>query len=165
MGEPNGMVEPTPEFELQPFLRSTPGCALLLVACAVIVFLFSVIQRSDGAYEIATFDCGKDRSIVLLMDQNCDVSQEIYYEVRIARKRIGPNWPVHWVPCGFANGNVMLDIQFAADGDVVGIFEVSATGNPYWFAHDFRDGASVKISRREFQNLLRNESTLKPVNN
>ena len=130
---------PDTEFEFLPFLRS-PGCALLFTICSFMGGCVWVIVDSGSIHELATFDCGKDRSIVFLKSNECDQSQPIYYEVRVSGQTIVPLTQCSDVIC--SHGEVLLDIRLAADGEVVGLFHPSESGNVYWVVHDFRDGAS-----------------------
>ncbi len=174
MDEPKRRVQPTSEFELLPFLRS-PGCALLFVMCYFIGGCVIAIFSPDRPYQIATFDCGKDRAIVFLTDRDCDESKPIYYEVRIGGQIVVPRTIVYYVICG--HSDVLLDMRLAEDGDVVGIAPPSESWRDFWVVHDFRDGASWprgdldpmfvgsgKFTRENLEDLLRNESSLKPAN-
>jgi hypothetical protein len=163
---------PEAEFEFLPFLRS-PGGALLIAICSIFGGCVWLNHVSSRPYELATFDCGKGRSIVFLMDRECDEAQPIYYTVRASGATVVPLTTCGDVTCGF-EGELLLDIRLTADGDVVGIFD---PGNPldYWVVHDFRDGASWprgdrepkfqgsgSFSRKDLEDLLNNAARHKP---
>jgi len=160
------------DFELLPFLRS-PGCVLVFAFCSLVGGCFYSLANSDAIREMAVFDCGKGREIVFLKSGECDESQPIYYEVRIDGETIVPMTDVALLSCD--PGELLFDIRKAADGNVVGIVQLTSSGIDFWVVHDFRERASWpagdmrpefrgsgKFTREDLEDLLRQASKREP---
>jgi len=160
------------DFELLPFLRS-PGCVLVFAFCSLVGGCFYSLANSDAIREMAVFDCGKGREIVFLKSGECDESQPIYYEVCIDGETIVPMTDVALLSCD--PGELLFDIRKAADGNVVGIVQLTSSGIDFWVVHDFRERASWpagdmrpefrgsgKFTREDLEDLLRQASKREP---
>jgi len=109
--------------------RSIAGVllSLLFVSCSV-----------SGQYEIATFDLGKQRSIQILASEYIEVTQSIYYQVKVDGKVV---IPLFMICSTLDHGQLDFQALLARDGDLVGVFEKELP-QEILVVHDFKTNAS-----------------------
>jgi len=101
----------------------------------------ALINWSEGEFEIATIDCGSGREIVITAARSWEISQPIYYFVRVDGDVVVPT------TCFDNNApdNDPKTLRFThfttADGDLVGVTYADDPSN-YLIVHDFSEGAS-----------------------
>lgn len=119
------------------------SCLLLVVAliAGLLAFWLWLGNWVNGKFEIARFDCGSNRVIVITAANTWEVSQPIYYLVIVDGKTVVPTTCI-------GNHNPDDDpyaIEFlkvaSADGNVVGISYADAPSK-YLILHDFESQAS-----------------------
>ena len=162
-------------FELRPFLKSQ-GCACLLAICLLVGGCKWFLHKAQAHDVIATLECGKNRQVVILAEYGwLDSGNQVYYEIRIGGDTLVPTTSVQMVYEPLSE--LKFDVRFAANRDIVGIVVQSDSVSDFWVVHDFRDGASWprgdsdpkfrgsgKFTREDLEDLLRNQSPLKPEN-
>ena len=114
------------------------GVTLVLGCLASCVWF---VKWADGDPEIATFDCGSNRQIVITAARSWEVSQPIHYLVRVDGEVVVPTTYID-------NNNPDNDpttIQFrrftTSDGNIVGITYADNTSD-FLVIHDFANNAS-----------------------
>ena len=123
--------------------RYSLGCLLIGVALisGCLASCVWLVKWADGDFEIATFDCGSNRQIVITAARSWEISQPIHYLVRVDGEIVVPNTYID-------NNNPDNDpsaIQFklftTSDGNIVGITYADNTSD-FLFIHDFVNNAS-----------------------
>jgi hypothetical protein len=132
-----------PESNHKP-MRYSVGCLLpgvtLISGCVSSYVGF--LRWADGEDEIAIIDCGSNCEIVITAARSWEISQPIYYLVRVDGEIV--------VPTTYIDSNYPDDdpsaIRFAkfatSNGNLVGIIYAD-TPNDYLIVHDFADNASI----------------------
>lgn len=114
---------------VQNLLRSITS-VLLLLGCASC--------SASGEYELETFDLGQHRSIQILASYELEVTQSIYYQVKVDDNIV---IPVFMICVGIDRGQLRFGTLLAKGGDLVGIFE-KRYPQEILAVHDFKTGAS-----------------------
>jgi len=119
------------------------GCLLLVVTVisgclALIVWLNN---WANGEFEIATFDCGNNREIVITAARSWEVSQPIYYFVRVNGKVVVPTTYIDNNNPDKDPGTIRFAKYTTRDGNLVGVTYADDTSG-YLVIHEFSTGAS-----------------------
>ena len=116
-------------FKVKNLVRSVAGVlvVLTLLSCSV-----------SGEYEIVTFELGRQRSIQILASEYLEVTQSIYYQVKVDGKVVVPLFRM----CGgIDRGQLNFKTLLAEGGDLVGIFE-KRYPQDILAVHDFKTNAT-----------------------
>ena len=133
--------------------RFSTGCFLSAAAFVAIAVGGGIafVRYADGVDTIAALDCGQNREILITADRAWEVSQPVYYLIRVDGDVAVP-------PTYFANIHPPYVPRFvhtaANDGDLVGVSYADEPSD-YLFLHDFSTGETYDPGDRpDLQALL-----------
>lgn len=117
---------------------------LLLVLTLISVWLAAVfwyIKVANGTSEIATFDCGNDREIVIVAARLWEYSQPIYYLVRVNGKTVVPTTYIGNNDPDTGPSTIRFTKFATSNGNLVGI-TYTEDSSDYLVVHDFSSNVS-----------------------
>jgi hypothetical protein len=112
--------------------------AFLLGGLSVCVLLISASCEQSGEYLIATLNLNKERSVEILASNRVEVSQGLYYKVKVDGKVVVP---LTLMCTGLDNGKLKFKTIAAKGGDLVAIFEQKYPAE-ILAIHDFKSNVS-----------------------
>jgi hypothetical protein len=123
--------------------------ASLLLALATITLVavlvggyVALIGLSQGEFEIVVLDCGSGREIVITAARSWELTQPIYYSVRVDGKVVVPSYPIDYIQPSENASDLQFTI-FSTD-DLVGICYAEDTSE-YLVVHDFSNNESWPV--------------------
>ena len=119
-------------------MRVLKGKNLLRSITSVLFLLGFASCSASGEYELVTFDLGQQRSIQILASENLEVTQSIYYQVKVDGNIV---IPLSMICGGIDRGQLEFGTLLAKRGDLVGIFE-KRFPQEILAVHDFKTDAS-----------------------
>ena len=96
--------------------------------------MISSCKDPKGQYLITTLDAGSGRTIEILASEEMEVTQSIYYRVKVNGEIVVP---LGMICGGHDTGKLKFETIMAKNGDLVGVFE-ERYPNDILAMHDFK---------------------------
>ena len=126
------------------------ACALLFGGC--ICTGTALLYWADGEDVIETIDCGSGREIIITAARSWEISQPIYYLVRVDGRTVVPTYCI----AGNRPGNDPRSLHFVTSTNKTGnLVGVAYTDSPsdYLIIHDFNTGNSFPCNNHNREGM------------